>query len=195
MRIVENDGHRLVLHDQTYWVTYACVGASLFAAFFALKLSDPRALMPAALFALFGLVFLRSSDVIFDKGAQICTVRRRDLWRVKRREIPFHDISGVFIDTKMVDTNYSVVSCRMSLQTHNGDFPLTASFEPSLERYRDMRQAILSTVFADRSHPPEYDEVRSLVKAGRTVDAVSVLRRRDPNLSLTETVARAKSLD
>ena len=146
MRIVENDQGRLVLRDRTYWVTYACGAASSFALFFALKLGDPRALMPAALFGFFGLAFLHSSEVVFDKGTRVCTVRRRDLWRVKRQEIPFCEISGVDIDTRNIDTNYSVVSCRMSLRTNTGALPLTASYEPSLEDYRAMRQSILATV-------------------------------------------------
>ena len=195
MRIVENDQGRLVLRDRTYWITYACCGASLFDVFFALKLGDPRALMPAALFGLFGLAFLRSSDVIFDRGTRVCTIRRRDLWRVKHQEIPFGDISGVDIDTRNIDTNYSVISCRMSLRTNTGALPLTASYEPSLDEYRAMRQSILATVCVERPHPSEYDEVRSLADVGRTVDAVSVLRSRDPSLSLGDAVARAKSLD
>ena len=195
MRIVENDERRLVLRDHTYWVTYVCGGASLFAVFFALKLGDPRALMPASLFGLFGLAFLRSSDVIFDKGTRVCTVRRRDIWRVKHQEISFLDISRVDIDTKMIDTNYSVTSCRLSLYTNTGALPLTASYEPSLDRYRAMRQSILAKVFADRVHPREYDEVESLANAGRTVDAVAVLRSRDPSLRLTDGVARAKNRD
>lgn len=146
MRIVENDERRLVLRDRTYLITYASGGASLFALFFALNLMDPKALIPATVFGLFGLAFLRSSDVTFDKGTRVCTVRRRDLWRVKHQEIPFGDISGVDIDTKNIDTNYSVVSCRMSLRTNTGALPLTASYEPSLKEYRAMRQSILATV-------------------------------------------------
>src|SRR5947209_4044465 len=99
MRIVENTPSRLVLRDRTLWVSVFCFGAA-----FALLLQilsghpDRRALIPAGLFAAFGLLFLRATDVVFDKARRLCLVVRLDLFRRRRRTISFDEIVDILVE-------------------------------------------------------------------------------------------------
>ena len=185
MRIVEDGPTRLVLRDRTSWVTYVCCAAALVLLLVAVS---QRSWQPAAcgtLFALFALMFLRSSDVLFDKATRICTLRRRDVLRKTEHSVRFSDISDVLIDVISSDASSSLVSCRLSISTRDGKMPFSASYESGLERFEAMRKAIVDLVFAGRPGPPDFDPVRALAMAGRLIDAISILRLRS-NLSLAE---------
>jgi hypothetical protein len=84
-------------------------------------------------------------------------------------------------------------SCRLSLVTATASYPVTASYEPSLERYSQMRETIVDAVFAVGHRPQPADPVRDLVRQGRTIDAVALLRKRE-GLDLTAAVARVGAL-
>ena len=185
MRIVEDGPIRLVLRDRTLWVTYVCGAAALVLLLVALSQQSWKPAASGALFALFALLFLRSSDVLFDKATRICTVRRRDMLRTTQHSVRFSDISDVLIEVIPGETASALVSCRLSLSTRDGEMPFSASYEPSLERFEGMRKSIVDLVFAGRAAPPDFDPVRSLAVAGRLVDAVRLLRQRS-NLSLAE---------
>lgn len=193
MRIVENSSSRLVLKDQTYWITIVCFAAALFGAgYFALHRDDLRELIPAVLFAAFGLAFLHSTDVVFDKIDRRCLVRRRDVTRLTRTELLFHDISDIKVDVSALGSKGDV-SCRLALQTASGAMPLTASFEPGLQRFTAMRDVIVGVVFASGRQPPPSDPARDLARAGRLVESVAVLRQRD-GLNLTDAMDRARAM-
>ena len=185
MRIVENGPTRLVLRDRTLWVTYVCGAAAVVLLLAALNQQSWKPAASGALFALFALMFLRSSDVLFDKATRICTVRRRDVLRTTRHSVRFSDISDVLIEVIPGDTSSALVSCRLSMSTRDGEIPFSASYEPSLERFEVMRKSIVNLVFAGRAAPPDFDPVKSLAVAGRLIDAVTLLRQRS-NLSLAE---------
>ena len=193
MRIVENSSSRLVLRDRTYWITIVCFAAALFGAgYFALHPGDPRELVPTALFIAFGLAFLHSTDVVFDKIDRRCVVRRLDVVKVTNTELLFHDIKDIKVDVSALGER-GRVTCRLALATATGPLPLTASFEPDLDRYTEMRAIIAGVVFPPGQQPPPSDPARDLARAGRLVEAVAVLRQRD-KLSLTDAMARATAM-
>jgi hypothetical protein len=71
--------------------------------------------------------------------------------------------------------------------------PLTADYEPSWERYEAMREVVLGTVFSDRPRPAAADPVHLLVREGRIIDAVSMLRTRE-GIDLKTAKERVKAL-
>ena len=71
--------------------------------------------------------------------------------------------------------------------------PLTASYAPDQPRYNAMRDTVLEAVFEDRPRPAALDPVRMLVKEGRIIDAVTILRVRD-GLDLTTASMRVDAL-
>jgi len=101
VRIAENSPDRLVLRDRSAWMAILLLGAAvLIAGSFVLVPGQPGQLVVAAFFAVGGLVFLRTSNVIFDKGSRTCFVRRRDIFKVTQRAIPFADITALLRNTR-----------------------------------------------------------------------------------------------
>jgi len=184
MRIVENRAARLALRDRTLWVTWICAPAACVLLIVALSRHDWRPAVTGALFALSALFFLRSSDVVFDKASRTCTLRRRDMWRTSERTVRFDDIDDILIDV-ISDNTTVLVSCRLALKTRTGEVPFSASYEPGLERFEEMRGSIVDLIFAGRAPPPVFDPVKSLAIAGRLIDATKLLRQRS-NLSLAD---------
>ena len=188
MRIVENSPNRVVLRDRTAWISFVCGGAAVIIAAIAISRGEPKALISAALFAMFAIAFLRTSDVIFDKVARSYTLRRRDMWRVTRKVIPFASIKDVLIDT-MVSDAPGATFYRLSLSTSEGDVPFSVSYEADADRFEQMRSVLVNAIFGQASAPPLQDPVRALVAAGRSIDAISLLRQRE-GIGLTEAKAR-----
>lgn len=196
MRIVENRPERLVLRDRTLWVSAVVIlGAAMAVLNFA---QHPHALplLPVALAGAFAcavaLFALRSSDVVFDKRARTCRVRRLDMLKLTRRSLAFDDIQDVRVDVSL-GSGVSAISCRLALVTSAGELPLTAAFEPGELRYDVMREALAEVVFDRKPRPPPPDPLEGLMRAGRYIDAIALLRRRD-GLDLTEAKARVDAL-
>lgn len=189
MRIVENTSARLVLRDRSLWLTYVFGAAAIFLSVGGLVVGRLNALALAALFSLFALLSLRSSDVVLDKARKTCTIKRRDVWRATEKQLAFREIRSVVVDPMPMQSDAASISCRLSFDTDQGTFPLTTAYEPDLDHYTAMRQTILDTVQPGVHRPNDDDPVDRLVAAGRIIDAVTLLRRRD-KLGVTE--ARAK---
>lgn len=181
MRIVENSSSRLVLRDRTLWLSVVFFGVAIFmmAVFFFGQGGDRRIAYPAGLFALFGVAFLRSTDAVFDKQARVCRLSQLNMVRVKRREIAFDDINDIEIDTGPTSPSSQVPTYRLNLMTASGTVPMTVAYEADLKRQEAMRSAILQAVAGGGPQPEGTDVVRMMVKQGRLIDAVRLIRERD----------------
>ena len=194
MRIIENTPARLRLRDRTLWMSAVCFAAmAIFVVRFGFVSDQPTVLIPAALFLMFALAFLRATDVTFDRIERVCAIRRLDVLRVTRVRLAFADISDVRIEIAPMPDNPAIPPCRLSLVTASAVVPLTAGFEPSEARYNAMRDAILDVVFADGKKPAAADPIRMLVNEGRIIDAMAMLRARD-GLDLTTARARVDEM-
>jgi len=192
MRIVENTPERLVLRDRTLWISAVCFGA---AALLLIRFApaDRGALIGAILFAVFGLAFLRSTDLVLDKYQALCSLRRLDVLRVKRLRFAFEDIRDVRVEVEPMAGEAHTVSCRLALVTADGVTPLTASYEPDLDRYNQMRDVLMETVFPGKVRPPAADPVNTLVQQGNLIAAVALLRTRE-GLDLATAKARVDEI-
>jgi hypothetical protein len=194
MRISENTAAQLKLQDRTFWITVVCFcAAGVLVVSVATSYRDVGPLVGAALFVICGLGFLRKTDVTFDKVTRICDVTRFDVMRLQRARLTFKDIVDVRVETSPGQADAAVTSCRLSLVTKSSVLPLTASYEPGLERFNTMRDAIVDTVFAHAPRPVAADPIDTLTKTGRIIDAVAALRKRE-GIGLTEAVTRVKQL-
>ena len=110
------------------------------------------------------------------------------MWRITRKVIPFASIEDVLIDT-MVSDAPGATSYRLSLSTSEGPVPFSATYEAGADRFQQMRAVLVNAIFGQASAPAAQDPVRALVAAGRTIDAISLLRQRE-GISLTEAKAR-----
>jgi hypothetical protein len=194
MRITENTASRLTLRDRTLWISAVCLAAAaIFVVRFAFDRDQPDVLIPAGLFVVFGLAFLRATDVTFDKIERSCAIRRFDVLRVMRTRLAFSEIIDARVEIEPMPNNAAVLSCRLSLVTASAIMPLTASYQPDQARFNAMRDTVLETVFGDRPRPAALDPVRMLVQQGRIIDAVAILRERE-GLDLTTASARVDAL-
>jgi hypothetical protein len=194
MRITENTPSRLELRDRTLWMSVVCFAAmAIFVVRFGFVSNQPAVLIPAALFLMFALAFLRATDVTFDKTKRVCDIRRLDVLHQTRLRLAFTDITDARVELVPMPDNPADPSCRLSLVTTSAVVPLTAGFEPSQARYNAMRDAVLEAVFGDGKRPAAPDPVRMLVKEGRIIDAVAMLRARD-GLDLTTASKRVDEL-
>jgi hypothetical protein len=193
MRIAENTPSRLVLRDRTLWISAVCfTAAAALVGRVAFDLDGAGQRAPAALSVLFGLAFLRATDVTFDKTERTCFVRRLDVLRLTHRRIAFDDIVDVRLE---IDRSHDPdgLAYRLSLSTTSAVIPLSVTYEPGFERYSGMREAVLDAVFKAAQRPMTEDPINDLVKAGRVIDAVAFIRMRE-GLSLTDARARVAEL-
>jgi hypothetical protein len=77
--------------------------------------------------------------------------------------------------------------------THSSDKQPNIFTSPDQPHYDAMRETVLEAVFGDGKRPAALDPIRALVKDGRIIDAVAMLRRRD-GLDLTTASARIDEL-
>jgi hypothetical protein len=195
MRIKANTPSQLVLRDRTLWISAVCFAAALFMAFRVLAYHDPGGLGISALFlAGFGIVFLEATDIVFDKAGQVCRLRRLGSFRSSRDSFGFADIRDVRVEIAPMHGRTGSTMCRLALVTASGTIPLTRSYEPTLERYNAMRDAIVLALAADLPPSADIDLVQDLVDQGRTIDAITLLQKRD-KLGLTEAHERVAQLE
>jgi hypothetical protein len=194
MRISENTPLRLRLRDRTLWISGICfAAAAILVARVAFDYDQSDQLIPAALSLIFGLAFLRATDVTFDRVARICAIRRFDVLRLTRTRLAFADILDVRVEIAPMQDEADALSCRLSLVTASAVVPLTAGYEPDQKRYNTMRDAVLEAVIGDGPAPAALDPVRMLVQQGRIIDAVAMLRMRE-GLDLTTAATRVDEL-
>jgi len=88
MRITEDTRSRLVLRDWTFWISLVLIAgaAALMARYFLVW--DKHLLLSAAVSLAFGLPFLRTTDLVFDKIQRVCNLRRLDMLKVTRLVLP-----------------------------------------------------------------------------------------------------------
>lgn len=191
MRITERSPQRLVLKDQTIWITALCFAAAGFLAGYAILGTASASMGSAAangpwvtavLFAIFGLGFLRTSVVEFDQASGLCKVSKLNVFKRTRLSIPFTDIQDVKIEVEPLNVASERENYALSLVTSSRIVPLSSTYEPGIGHFDEIRAAILEIL--SRPETPSPDPVQSLVQQGRIVDAVALLRQRD-NLDLT----------
>jgi hypothetical protein len=194
MRITENTPSHLRLRDRTLWISVVCFAAAgVLGVYAACDRGQWEQSIPAALFAMFGLAFLRATDVTFDKLERTCVISRLDVLRVTRMRLAFEEIVEVRVEIAPLQDDSTELSCRLSLVTASAIVPLTVSYGPDEPRCDAMRETVLETVFGNGKRPAALDPIRILVKDGRIIDAVAMLRRRD-GLDLTTASSRINEL-
>ncbi len=156
MRIVENSPQRLILRDQSIWITAVCFAAAAFlAGFAAFRASTAHGLwLTAFLFAIFGLVFLRRAVVEFDKLTGLCTINKLKVFKRTRLSIPFTDIQDVKIEVEPLNLGSEREHYALSLTTSSRIVPLSVTYEPGIGHFNEIRAAILETLLFTETIPP-----------------------------------------
>jgi hypothetical protein len=194
VRIIEDSPATLRLRDRTLWISVLSSAAAAFLVYRVVAhRAHPNNYYSAAFLAVFGFAFLGMADVEFDKVRRVCTLRILKLVRLTRASLPFDSISDVRVEIAPSVGTSNATTCRLSLVTTSGVMPLTTSYEPTFERYERMRETILGALGRTEMQGLPTDPVEALVHAGRIVDAVSLLRKRE-NLDLVTARDRVAAL-
>ncbi len=185
MRISEDSPQRLVVRDQSTWITALCFIAAVFLLIVPVIAGEGFGnIWLALLFIGFGLPFLRSSTAEFDKATQVCTFSKLTVVKRSRIRIPFADVRDVKLEVEPLNSSAQRPKYLLSLVTASGMIPLSDAYEPNLDRQDRIRKVILEAVGKQEMLGHQADPVRALVEQGRIVDAVALLRQRD-HLDLT----------
>jgi hypothetical protein len=190
VRIAEDSPQRLVLRDRTLWIGVLFLFAAVFLVYMSFRQPHPAGMwVGAGLFVLFGLAFFSASDVVFDRATGEVTLIRLMLWRRSQRVLRFSEIKEVQIEDSPGER---VPTCRLALVTAERSFPLTTVYDQGRKSYEEMRAAVLRAL--GRAVGPVPDPLESLVRQGRIVEAVELLRRQE-NLDLTTARERVREME
>ena len=178
MKVVEDSPSRLVLKDRTLWITGFCFVFAGFMGYQAL-VQPARVNFLAPLFLiLVGMAFLDMSDVVFDKTRRMVSLRRFSVVKLTRATFRFEEITDVVVQIAPLIGSSTSTQCRLAFVAGKAPLPMTISYGPNLARYEAMRASILRAL-GRIGEPALDDPVRDLVRQGRIVDAVAMLRKRE----------------
>jgi len=174
MRIARNSSDALVLKEETVWISAVCGVAAIFV--FIQGAAHRAWLVFAAggLFALFGLVFLRTVRVELDKRERAVTIQRMRMFQKSATRLRFDDIDDVVIETSAM-SNSRTALCRLVFVTRGATIPLTEVYSGTFRGYDALRVAVLGALHKPVPEPMQ-QSLRHLIKSHRTLDAIVLVR-------------------
>jgi hypothetical protein len=176
MRVTDDSSQRLVLRDQTLWISVICAAAALSIGAVSLLHQTWRPLAAAALFAVFGILFIRKSRVEINRSEHTVTIETTKPFSRRTVRLKFDDIKDVAIEADAIQDNRTP-SCRLAFTTSSGSQPLSEVYSGRYERYESMRENVLAAL--GRPVVDALDSsLRHLVASHRSIDAVALLRSR-----------------
>jgi hypothetical protein len=152
MRIVQDTPDRMVLKDRTLWISFICgpIGL-LLVAVTAIEPSWGSGI--GAAICLFGaVVFFDSTDLVMDRAARLCDLRRMNYGRTRRWSLRFDEVTDVRIERGST-TRAGGRTCRLVFVTPTETIPLTAALSSGEARYQAMHERVLA-VLRDQTAPP-----------------------------------------
>jgi|RhiMethySRZTD1v2_1073278.scaffolds.fasta_scaffold00346_23 hypothetical protein len=140
---------------------------------------------------LVALVFLERAWFEFAPDRQTVTWRRR--WALQNRSgsIPFRSIRSVLVEQPIGDEG--TPSRRITLKTVNGDIPITVGYRPDADGLVVEIARRLRALLGHDTGATHMANVKALVAAGKTIDAIRVLREEE-GLSLVEAKRRVEEI-
>jgi len=194
-------------HDGTILVTYdstrltglmlaagiACLAVAAYDVFVGERGTDRLVGLcgAAATCLLVGLVFLERASFQFTPGTRVVTWRRRWALRQQSGSTPFNAIQSVLVERPMGDDG--TPSRRIVLKTVAGDIPVTVGYRPDADGAVLHIAARIRTLLGHDSDATHVDNVRALIAAGKTIEAIRVLREEE-GLSLVDAKRRIEDL-
>jgi len=139
-----------------------------------------------------GIVFLERTWFEFAGATRLITWRRRWALRERSGTLPFAAVQSVLVETPLGDDG--TPSRRISLRTKDGaGIPITVGYRPDPDRAVLQLANRIRTLLGHGADETGAADVRALVGAGRTIDAIRVLRQEE-GLSLVEAKERVDEL-
>jgi hypothetical protein len=146
----------------------------------------------AATCLLVGIVFLERAWFQFAPATRVVTWRRRWALRQHAGTIPFNSIQSVLVERPIGDDG--TPSRRIVLKTVSGeDLPVTVGYRPDGDGSVLHIASRIRALLGHDSDETHLHNVRALIAAGKTIDAIRVLREEE-GLSLVDAKRRVEEL-
>jgi hypothetical protein len=203
MRITRQTPTELVVEDSTIWISLLCSLAALPLIYTGIQAGQHKALLGAALFILFSVVWVRKMTFTFDAMQRVARWNGRKLLKIESGTIPFDSITG--IGTEALSGGSSGATYRLTVLTPQGAVPMAYEYTGRNDAYAALRKTILEFVKpgAHNAHTASdpasnaaadlEPSIRSLLQQGRKIDAVALLRAQQ-KLSLADAVSRVDAI-
>jgi hypothetical protein len=194
------DGSIVVTYDSTTLARLALVGAGVFLAVagydvFAGARGTERLvglLGAAATCLLIAIVLLERTWFQFAADTRTLTWRRRWALRERSGSVPFGSIQSVLVERPIGDDG--TPSRRITLKTTSGEeIPITVGYRPDGDGMVLQIASRIRLVLGHDAGATHLHNVRALMAAGRTIDAIRVLREEE-GLSLVEAKRRIEEM-
>jgi hypothetical protein len=191
MRITEDSPDRLVLQEQTIWVSVICGTAALWVGAVSVLHQAWRPLVGAALFACFGILFIRKSRVDISRSKHTVTIATTRPFSRRTVQLNFDDIKDVAIEPDAMQSNRTP-SCRLAFTTSSGSQALSEVYSGGYASNESMRESVLAAL--GRPIVGAFDvSLRHLVASRRIIEAVALLRSQQ-KMSLVAARQRVEEL-
>jgi hypothetical protein len=140
---------------------------------------------------LVALVFFERAWFEFAPGSRTVTWRRR--WALQQRSgsISFASIRSVLVERPIGDEG--TPSRRITLKTINGDIPITVGYRPDADGLVLQIASRLRALLGHATGASHIHNVKALVAAGKTLEAIRVLREEE-GLSLVDAKRRVEEI-
>jgi len=193
MKITRQTPTELVVEENLMWLALLLAAIGLALLLVAASVGKGGAYFSAGFLLLCAVLCARKSRFVFDAAQRMVQWQNTVLLRTQTGSLPFDEIRGVAIDS--TSSNRGGTTYRLTLLTSDKPVPVTPSYGPRRTKYETAREAILKLVQpgSDPSSGPTALSVVDLVRSGRTVDAI-VLLRNTQGLSLSEARGRVDEI-
>jgi hypothetical protein len=152
VRVKEDNPARLLLYEQSVWISVASVVGALLTVVYVITDRAWKGLLGAGLFLVFGLAFWRTARVEFDKVKRSVTIDRTDVFRRRRTRLSFDDIEDVIVEADQPEASPEP-PCRVVLRTRSGPLPLTRGFYGSYPVHNLIRERALQALAHEAAEP------------------------------------------
>lgn len=149
-------------------------------------------LASAATCFLIAIVFLERAWFEFSAATRLVTWRRRWALQARSGSMPFDSIQSVLVERPIGDQG--TPSRRVTLRTRTGEeIPLTVGYRPDGDDAAVRIAGRIRRVLGDDAAMTPVQHVKALLAAGRTIDAIRLVREAE-GLTLAEAKQRVEDL-
>ena len=165
----------LVVEDSCLWVAVVTAAGSLPLFYAGAFVGNKGNYIVGGLFLLCALLATRKSRFVFDARERVVRWTNLLIFRTSTGSVPFDDIRGIGIEAMAGDGD----SYRLTILSSQKPIPLASSYGPGKEKYTNLRKTIATFLNLEISQEDTAGldpSVLKLVRAGRTLEAIKLLR-------------------
>jgi hypothetical protein len=178
MRVTRQTATELVVEDSSLWIAAVLFAGSLPLFYSAVVVGNKGSYIVGGFFLLCALLGARKSRFIFDARERVVRWENFVVVRSSAGSLAFDDIRGIEIEAFSGGENG--LTYRLTLLTSGKPVPLSSAYRPGERKYTDLRNTIATFLKLETgSQAGTFDvdaSVLELVRAGRKIDAIALLR-------------------